>query len=279
MGRRLAGRLGATAVLVLWSSAAAVAQEGEGPAEPQTWLNWLSAVKIHGHPLVSGTAALAFAWSLFVSVMLLALSVLGTRRLSLKPRGLQTLLEMVVGALRSFVVGVMGSRGVEFVPFIGALFIYIAVMNLLGLAPGFMSPTANLSTTAALALTVFVVVQYYGWREQGIGYLKHFIEGVPLRIAYLPFLLLVFVIHVAGEIFRPLTLALRLFGNMMGEEIVVASLVGLSVPILAKWWIPIPIQLPNLVLALITSFVQAMIFATLTAVYLAGVLHEPAEGT
>jgi F-type H+-transporting ATPase subunit a len=234
-------------------------------------------VKVHGHPLVSDTAALAFAWSLVVIGALVAVSALGTRRLSVRPQGLQTVLEMIVSGLRSFVVGVMGPRGAEFAPFIGTLFIYIALMNLFGLLPGFMSPTANLSTTAALAVIVFFVVQYYGWREQGPGYLRHFVEGVPLRIWYLPLMLLVLVIHVVGEIFRPLTLALRLFGNMLGEETVVLSLIGVGVPILLKWWVPVPIQLPNLALGLITSLVQAMIFATLTAVYLSGVLRQEAE--
>jgi len=279
MGRGLLARIAVTWLAVLGASGAALAGEGEGAREPVTWLNWLETVKIHGRPVISNTASLAFAWSLVVVVLLLAISLLGTRRLSLRPRGLQTLLEMVVGALRSFAVSVMGPRGAEFVPFIGSLFIYIAVMNLFGLVPGCMSPTANLSTTAGLAFLVFCVVQYYGWRERGLAYLKHFVEGVPLKIWYLPLLLLVFAIHVAGEIFRPFTLALRLFGNMMGEETVVLSLVGLSVPLLLKYWIPIPVQLPNLALAVVTSLVQAMIFATLTAVYLGGVLqdHETEE--
>nr|NIR01910.1 F0F1 ATP synthase subunit A [Gemmatimonadales bacterium] len=223
-------------------------------------------------------AALAFAWSV-ASILLLSLLVaLGTRRLSLRPSGVQVLLEMLVGGLRNTVVGVMGPRGTDFLPFIGGLFIYIAFMNLLGLVPGSMAPTANLSITAALALIVFVVVHYYGVRERGIGYLKHFVEGVPLQFPYILLTPLVFVVHLVGELVRPVTLALRLFGNMMAGHTVLMILIGMVVGVMAKYWIPVPIQLPNMALKVLVSVVQAMIFAMLTAVYLNGVLqHEGAE--
>jgi len=183
---------------------------------------------------------------------------------------------MVVGGLRSLVEGVMGPRGAEFVPFIGALFIYIALMNLMGLLPGFMAPTSNLSITAALAIVVFVVVQYQGFRESGVGYLKHFVEGVPLRAVYLPLAALVFVIHIIGELFRPVTLALRLRGNIMAGETVVAILLGLGALLFAKAKLPLPLQLPNLLLEVLIALVQATIFCMLTAVYLSGVLHDDA---
>jgi len=247
-----------------------------GPPRPSTWLDWLLSLRVAGKPLFHSEAALAFAWSLVAIIALVILSTAGTRRLSMKPRGLQTLLETVVGGLRSLVEGVMGPRGVEFVPFIGTLFIYIALMNLMGLVPGFMAPTSNLSITAALAVVVFVVVQYQGFRERGMGYPKHFVEGVPLRAVYLPLAALVFVIHVIGEIFRPVTLALRLRGNIMAGETVVIILVGLGAVLMAKVKVPVPLQLPNLLLEVLVGFVQATIFCMLTAVYLSGVLKEEA---
>lgn len=257
---------------------AASAAEATGPPHAQTWLDWLLSVRVAGKALFHSEAAVAFAWSLLVVVFLVVLSAAGTRRVSMKPRGLQTLLEIVVGALRNLVEGVMGPRGVEFLPFIGSLFIYITVMNLMGIVPGFMAPTSSFSITAALAIIVFVVVQYQGFRESGMGYLKHFVQGVPLRSIYLPLAGLVFVIHLIGEIFRPVTLALRLRNNIMAEETVVLIFIGL-VAGLVRYGLPIPVQLPNLLLGLLIGVVQATIFCMLTAVYLTGVLHEEtAEG-
>ena len=277
MGRQASVRRagGAGLILLCWSSQAFAEEQG-GPVHPHTWLDWVLSLRVAGKPLFHGEAALAFAWSLVAIIALVILSTAGTRRLSMRPRGLQTLLEMVVGGLRSLVEGVMGPRGVEFVPFIGTLFIYIALMNLMGLLPGFMAPTSNLSITAALAAVVFVVVQYQGFRERGIGYPKHFVEGVPLRAVYLPLAALVFVIHLIGEIFRPVTLALRLRGNIMAGETVVVILVGLGAVVMAKVKVPVPLQLPNLLLEVLVGFVQATIFCMLTAVYLSGVLKEEA---
>jgi len=264
----LAGLLGA---------APALAAEEGGMPHPQTWLNWIMSVEVGGRPLFHSEAVLAFAWSLVAVLILTLVAVLGTRRLSLQPRGLQTPLEMIVGALRGMVTSVMGPRGGDFLPFIGTLFIYIALMNLMGLIPGFMSPTANLNITAGLGLIVFVVVQYYGFREQGLRYLRHFIAGVPPQFPYVLLAPLVFAVHLVGELFRPVTLALRLFGNLMAEETVVLILIGL-VAGMARHWIPIPIQLPNMVLGLLVSLVQAAIFSMLATVYLAGVVaHVESE--
>ena len=264
----LAGLLGA---------APALAAEGGGMPHPQTWLNWVMSVEVGGRPLFHSEAFLAFAWSLVAVLILTLVAVLGTRRLSLRPRGLQTPLEMIVGALRGMVTSVMGPRGADFLPFIGTLFIYIALMNLMGLLPGFMSPTANLNITAGLGLIVFVVVQYYGFREHGLRYLRHFIAGVPTRFPYVLLAPLVGAIHLIGELLRPMTLALRLFGNLMAAEMVVLILIGLVVG-LARHWIPIPIQLPNMALDILVSFVQAAIFSMLATVYLAGVVaHVESE--
>lgn len=264
----LAGLLGA---------APALAAEEGGMPHPQTWLNWIMSVEVGGRPLFHSEAVLAFAWSLVAVLILTLVAVLGTRRLSLQPRGLQTPLEMIVGALRGMVTSVMGPRGGDFLPFIGTLFIYIALMNLMGLIPGFMSPTANLNITAGLGLIVFVVVQYYGFREHGLRYLRHFIAGVPPQFPYVLLAPLVFAVHLVGELFRPVTLALRLFGNLMAEETVVLILIGL-VAGMARHWIPIPIQLPNMVLGLLVSLVQAAIFSMLATVYLAGVVaHVESE--
>lgn len=273
MGRR--SLWGAAALLsAVFATTPVAASEGGGMPHPQTWLDWLFSVRVAGHAVVSNAAVLAFAWSLVAIVLLTMIAVVGTRRVSMRPRGMQTALEMVVGGMRSMVVSVMGPRGVEFVPFIGTLFLYIAFMNLMGLVPGFMSPTSNLSITAGLAVVVFATVQYYGFREQGFGYMNHFLAGVPKQFPYVLLAPLVFAVHLVGEVFRPVTLALRLFGNLMAEETVVLILMGLVVG-LARHWMPVPVQLPNMILGMLVSVVQAAIFSMLTAVYLAGVLREP----
>lgn len=253
------------------------AEKHNGGPHPQTWLDWIASLHIGGVPLAHHPGLLALAWSFVASLVLMIISVLGTRRLSIKPHGFQTSLEMVVSGLKSLVVGIMGPRGNDFVPFIGSLFIYIALMNLMGLLPGFMAPTSNLNITAGLAIVVFIVVQYYGFREQGVRYLKHFIAGVPPQFPYILLAPLVFAVHLLGELFRPVTLALRLFGNLMAEEMVVLILIGLVAGFFAKHWIPIPIQLPNLALGLLVSLVQAAIFSMLATVYLSGVVNHAEE--
>jgi F-type H+-transporting ATPase subunit a len=263
-----------TCVLACWPGVARASAAEEGAGHEGTWLNWLYSVEVAGRPLIVSDAALAFAWSVVAILLLGSLVALATRRVGVKPKGAQILLEMLVGALRNMVIGVMGPRGVEFLPFIGTIFIYIAFMNLLGLVPGFMAPTSNLSITAGLAVMVFFVVHYYGVRESGVAYLKHFIEGVPLQFPYVLLAPLVCAVHLVGEMVRPVTLALRLFGNMMAGHIVLTVLIGLVVGLVAKYWIPLPIQLPNMALEILVAIVQAMIFALLTTVYLSGVLHK-----
>jgi F-type H+-transporting ATPase subunit a len=232
-------------------------------------------VKVFGRHVVTDSAELAFAFSLLLILVLAIASAIGGRHFSIWPGPFQVLLETALGALRGIVESVMGPRGFGFLPFIGALFIYIALMNLMGIIPGFLSPTASLSTTLALALLVFVVVQAYGVKTHGFGYIKHFLEGIPLQGSFLLLAPLIFVIHFMGELFRPVSLALRLFGNVTGEETTVLTLIGLVAASRYVYWIPV--QLPNVALGLLTSVVQALIFSLLTAVYLATVIEVEEE--
>ena len=271
--RRTASISGAFLSIGLGGATAAFAATGGEGGHQGTWLSWLYSVRVGGRPLVASEAGMAFAWSLVAILALTTMAMLGTRRLSIVPRGPQAPLEMLVGALRGMLINVMGPRGVDFLPFIGSLFIYIAFMNLLGLVPGFMAPTSNLSITAGLAIVVFVTVHYHGVRESGVGYLKHFIEGVPLQFPYILLTPLVFAVHLVGEVVRPVTLALRLFGNMLAGHLVLLILIGLVVG-LARRGIPLPVQLPNMALEIIVAIVQAMVFSLLAAVYIAGVLHH-----
>ena len=205
------------------------------------------------------SATLVYTWGIMVLVV--ALSVAITRRLSPGPDlpRAQNALEVIVGFIRSQVRELAGEEGDTYVPFIGTLFVFIATSNLLGVVPGFHPPTASLSTTAALALAVFVAVPVFGIARQGLlEYLKQYVRPTPLM---LPFTII-------GELSRTIALAVRLFGNIMSGQLAVAILLSL-VPFL----FPVALQ----ILGLITGLVQAYIFAVLAMVYIASatrVQHE-----
>lgn len=163
----------------------------------------------------------------------------------------QNLLEVVVLAIRDQIQQVGQQDPQRYIAFIGTLFLFIAVSNLLSVVPGFHPPTGSLSTTAALAICVFAAVPIYGIAKQGLGgYLKQYIQPSPLM---LPF-------NIVGEISRTLALAVRLFGNVMSGTMIVAILLSI-VPLL----FPIVMQL----LGLLTGLIQAYIFAVLAMVYIA----------
>ena len=224
------------------------------------WLHWASRWGIDDF----------VAWSWVVIAGLVLFAALATRRWQLRPGRLQNLVEWIVESLNHFCRGVIGPHGDRYTSLIGSLFLYILLMNLIGLIPGFTSPTASLNMNLALAGVVFVAVQVIGIREQGLlNYLKHF-AGEPLWMAPL-----MFPIHLIGEFAKPMSLALRLFGNIFGEDTIIVVLAMLSAFLLPRF-LPIPFQFPLMLFALFTSFVQALIFSMLTAVYIA-LITEHAE--
>jgi F-type H+-transporting ATPase subunit a len=158
---------------------------------------------------------------------------------------------------------VIGKESNRFIPIIGTLAIYILTGNLLGLIPGFLSPTSNINITAGCAICVFVYYNYQGFRKHGfIGYMKHF-AGPVLWMA--PFL---FVIEVISHMARPMSLSIRLFGNIFAEELIIKSLNDI-VPFLAS--------IPVMFLGLFASTIQAFIFILLTMVYISGAVEEANE--
>jgi F-type H+-transporting ATPase subunit a len=163
----------------------------------------------------------------------------------------QNLLEVIVGYARDQTRQIMRESPGPYLPFLGGLFLFIAVSNALMIVPGYVPPTASLSTAAALAICVFVAVPVYGILEQGVGgFLRHYIEPT---IIMLPF-------NVIGEPSRTLALAVRLFGNVMSATKIVAILAAV-VPL----FFPIVMQ----ALGLLTGLIHAYIFAVLAAVYIA----------
>ncbi|HTL70646.1 MAG TPA: F0F1 ATP synthase subunit A [Candidatus Eisenbacteria bacterium] len=206
------------------------------------------------------------------------------------PGRLQSACEGIVGGLEGFVIGILGERGRKYVPFLGTIFLYIWTMNLLGLLPLMHNPNANAmtltvgpislpipTTTAALALLVFVYVQSIGVKENGIvGYLDH-MAGQPRDAFGWAMVPLMFPIHLIGEIAKPLSLAFRLYGNIWGEDVLLAVFIGLGVGATAFLPVPsgLPLHFPFLLLALVTGTIQAFVFTLLSTVYIAMMLpHE-----
>lgn len=208
-------------------------------------------------------------FSLIIAIFLGTLSYFASRKPELVPKGLQNFLEMVVEGVSNFICGILGEEGKKYVPFLGTLFIYIFCMNMLGLIPGMKSPSSSINTTAALAITVFVYVQYTGMRKLGfLGYIDHF-AGRPRDLVGALLVPLMFPLHIITELAKPLSLSLRLFGNILGEDILIAVFIGLGASVLAFLHLPlgIPIHFPFVFLAMLTGAVQALVFAVLSTIY------------
>jgi F-type H+-transporting ATPase subunit a len=201
------------------------------------------------------TAEVITMWVIIAVVTLI--SAIGTRRLKDRPGRLQNALELAVEKLTGFFSGILGKdRARRFLPLFGTLFIFIIVSNYSGLLPGagavrgFGAPTSSLSVTAGLAIVVFVSTHFLGVKCRGLkGYLCHYIKPVFFM---LPFLLI-------EEIVRPLSLSLRLYGNIYGEESVTHQLYEL---------IPIGVPLIMMVLSLLFCTIQAVVFTMLSAIYI-----------
>ncbi|MBD3168972.1 MAG: F0F1 ATP synthase subunit A [candidate division Zixibacteria bacterium] len=222
------------------------------------WAEWLE----HYHPVV------------FSFIVIIILSIVAYRSASKRamiPSGLQNAAEWIVEGLRDFLMGILGPQGKKFIPFLGTLFIYIYAMNVFALIPGGFSPTSNLNTTLGMAIVVFFYVQYTGMRKNGIlGYLHH-MAGSP-KSAVEWFLVPLFLpLHIIGELAKPVSLSLRLFGNISGEDVLLAVFVVLGISLLNFLPVPVglPLHLPFIFLALLLSFVQALVFTLLSTIYFA----------
>lgn len=175
------------------------------------------------------------------------------------------LFQVLADALLGLMEGIMGRElALKFLPLIGSLGIYILFSNLLGLIPGFLPPTDSLNTTLGLGLIVFVMTHYHGVRAHGVSYFKHFF-GPIIKWYALPLMLLMFGIELISHIARPISLGVRLLGNIFGDHAVVTAFVMMAIPL-----VPIPFVL----LGLLVSVVQALVFCILSTVYIALAVGE-----
>ena len=199
-----------------------------------------------------------YSWVAMLFLLISAKLCVGTVKMIPGPG--QNFFEVLVGGFEDFAVDVMGEEGRPFYPLVATLFLYILTMNWMGLIPGMFSSTANINTPLSMALCVFVATHIIGFKAHGAKYIKHFMGPVP---AMAP---LIFPLELIGHLARVLSLTFRLFGNIMGEDLVLIILFYLAGAALAP--------LPMLGLAIFTSFVQAFIFSLLTMLYIAGSLEE-----
>ncbi len=209
----------------------------------------VSAVVFHIGP-VPIAATVVTTWMLMAALAIAAL--LATRRLRVVPGGVQAVLETLVSEIEDEIRAIVNRDPAEFLPLLGTLFIFLVVANLSPLLPGMHAPTASIETPAALAAIVFFSVHVFGVRRRGLGgYLKGYLKPNPLLLP----------LNILSEFTRSFSLAMRLFGNIMSDAMVIAivlALAGLLVPI------------PFMAFEILIGLIQAYIFTVLAAVYIGG---------
>jgi len=250
---------------------------------PFTWYNLLPAGFQHAigdHTFFAIVVALLLVWFAFAARASLFKATdpvvpaegLGARNIA------ELLLEIVVVRQSDAIIG---KQGRKYVPYFGTFFFFILFANLLGLLPGFGAPTSNLNTTLGLAIVSFLGYNFIGIREQGAAYLKHFLgpmtrlpgQSVLSKALFLPVLLIsvmfFFVLEAFSHGFRPVSLSLRLFGNMMGDHEVIGAFIGLT-----KVVVPVAFYL----MGTLVSVIQAFVFMLLSMIYVAlAISHDHDE--
>lgn len=220
---------------------------------PFLLLNWLLD-KVHVYFFTN----VLYSWLIMLLLVVVGKLAVGTVKMI--PSGGQNLFEVILGGFEDFMLDVMGPHGKPFFPMIATLFVYILAMNWIGLIPGMGSPTADINTPLSMALVVFLTTHFVGIKTHGAKYVKHFMGPVWWLSP------LIFIIEIISHFSRIMSLTFRLFGNVLGEDLVLAILILLAGAFFAP--------LPMMFLAIFTSFVQAFIFSLLTMLYIAGALEH-----
>jgi len=197
---------------------------------------------------------------LIVTLLLVVLLGLASRRPRLVPGTRQSVAEMIVQAFVGMIVDTIGPEGRKYLPVIGTVGLFIFGCNIIGLVPGFMSPTSKLNVTLGCALVVVFYYHAQGVKAQGLKYFKHFLGPIP---ALAP---LMVPIEVISHFSRPISLSMRLFCNIFAEELLIVIMASI---------IPFLLPLPFMVVAVFTSLIQSYVFVLLSCIYIAGaVAHE-----
>ncbi|NIM11211.1 MAG: F0F1 ATP synthase subunit A [Candidatus Aminicenantes bacterium] len=225
------------------------------------FLRWTAGIL--GFPVKEGMKILPnhIVMAMIVTGVIILFFKLNVKNLSVREPGkMQNFLEMIYRFFQYLVDDMIGHEGRKFIPVLATLGLFIAVSNLLGLLPEMESPTAKLNTTVGCAIFIFFYYHYQGVKKHGLwGYIKTFM-GPVWWLAWL-----FFPIEVVSHFSRPLSLSMRLFGNIFGEDLVIIIIASL---------VPFVAPLPVMALAVFTSLLQAFIFVMLSTIYLAGAMAE-----
>jgi F-type H+-transporting ATPase subunit a len=218
------------------------------------------------YPIIGQHVPAHIVWTVVLMIIVTALVLFLRGRLSVdRPSKGQQLLEVIVEQIRGLLDQVIGPYGRRYVPVVGSFAIFILVGNLMGLIPGLGAPTENINVTGALGVTAFLYYIAMGFRQQGLGYLKHFMGGLTGALA-LAIGWLIFVVEIISNTVRPVTLSLRLFVNMYADHQIGGAFLQLT-----PWLVPIF----TIVLAVFVALIQTFIFIMLTMVYLSETVpHE-----
>jgi F-type H+-transporting ATPase subunit a len=198
---------------------------------------------------------------LIAAAVLILFLGLSSRKFQIIPSKLQSVLELIIQAFESLLVDIIGESGKKYLPLVATIGLFIFSCNIIGLVPGMMSPTSKLNVTVGCALVVFFYYHWQGIKTQGVfRYLKHFTGPIPLLAP------LFFPIEVISHFSRPVSLSLRLYGNIFAEELLIVVIASI---------IPFFLPLPFMVIALLTAVIQAGVFVLMACVYIGGaVAHE-----
>ncbi|MBF0375923.1 MAG: F0F1 ATP synthase subunit A [Desulfamplus sp.] len=210
-----------------------------------------------GH-FVHANVHVLYMW--VVMAILIILGWLAGKNTKLIPEPIQNVFEVLVSGLEEFMVEITGEEGRWLFPLAASIFLFVFIGNLIGLVPGFFPPTANLNTTAALALVTVVFTHVIGIKYHGAKYYKHFIGPVWWMIP------IILPIELIGHAARILSLSFRLFGNMMGHELVLGILFALA----GAFFAPLPIM----ALGIFVALVQAFVFFLLSVMYFTGAMEH-----
>jgi F-type H+-transporting ATPase subunit a len=191
---------------------------------------------------------------------LIILSLIAVKSVQMVPGKMQNIFEVIISGMENFIVSITGEEGRWLFPILGIVFIFIAACNLIGLIPGFLPPTADLNTTLSCALVVVISTHIVGIKYHGAKYIKHFLGPIWWLSP------LIFVIELIGHLARIMSLSIRLFGNMVGHEFVLAVLFMLA----GAFFVPLPIM----ALGVFVALVQAFVFFLLSIIYFQGAMEH-----
>ena len=199
-------------------------------------------------------------YSWLVMIILIIFGAVAAKGISMIPTKAQNVFEILISGIEEFMVEITGEEGRWLFPISATIFIYIVVCNLIGLVPGFLPPTASVNTTLSCAIPVVIFTHVIGVKYHGVKYIKHFMGPVWWLAP------LIFVIEIIGHVARILSLSIRLFGNMMGHELVLGILFFLAGLFLAP--------LPIMALGIFVAVVQAFVFFLLSIMYFTGAMEH-----